>query len=104
MEQHGFSRESRTKRHGASVLATLRALHDLLKDEHHGRGRHVAVVSQNIARVRERVGGQFKALFHSIENGAASGMDRPEIDGAQILSASDLASQLLERAANFTGD
>src|SRR5260221_12259432 len=44
MEEHGLRGEAGAEGHGASGLARLCALSNLLEDEHHGCRRHVAIV------------------------------------------------------------
>src|ERR1035438_2915973 len=98
MEEHGLSGNPRPKRRCAALLSLLRVLHNLFQDKHHGRGRHVAVSRENLARIRERVRRQAEPFFYCIENGAASRMYRPQVDRERILSTSYAATHFLHSA------
>src|SRR5262245_9887616 len=50
VEGQTFQREPRPEGHGASRARRLTVLQDILQDEHHRGGGHVAVVAENAAR------------------------------------------------------
>ena len=77
---------------------------DLLQDKHDSGGRHVAKLRENIARSGERIGAEAEAFLNRIEDGAASGMHGPQVDGLRIAAARDLGARFLEGAADFAGD
>ena len=48
--------------------------------EHQGRGRHVAVAGEHVARGEQRALRQLQPLLDRVEDRAAAGMDRPAVD------------------------
>ena len=65
----------------AQPLAGRACCMSSLENEKYRWRGHVAVIQQNVARVGEASGAQLQPLLDGVENGAASGMNRPKIDG-----------------------
>ena len=85
-------------------LSRAGALHQPLQDEHDGRRGHVAVVEEDVARVGESFSGESKPLLRRVEDGAAAGMDGPEIDRGEIAALSDSRARFSEAAAQLAGN
>ena len=104
MEHHGFSGDSRAEGHGAADLAGASALDQFVQDKHDGRGGHVAEVEENTARVGERLGRESEPLLSGVEDGAAAGMNGPEIDRREFASSSDSCARFGEPIAQLDWD
>ena len=86
------------------MLAGLCIRKDFFHDEHDSGGGHVAVAGQNGAREGKCIVGEGEAFFDSVEDGAATGVDGPEVDGERVCAASDVMTEVLEGGADFAGD
>src|SRR5436190_15902938 len=97
---HGLGNKARTERHRKPGRPLGGYPHQLIENEHHGRGGHVAELSKHIAGDRERLRSKIESPLHGIENGFTAGMHRPKLDRFQGRLPEDLMDPALERLLN----
>src|ERR1700722_2091785 len=94
MEHHGFGGDSRPEEHSATELAWAGAPHQPLQNEHDGRRGHVAVIEQDVSRVNESFGRKSEPLLCRVKDGAAAGMNSPEVDRRECAARRDPGARL----------
>src|ERR1700738_218594 len=104
VEEHGFGGDAGAEGHGAALLAGLGAFEDLLEDEHDGGGGHVAVAGEDVAEETHGLRREFEAVLDGVEDGTASGIHGPEVEGEGIAAAGELGAGLFPGAAQLGGD
>ena len=94
LEMETLGRQPRPEGNG-DALAGIGPVDQLGKDEHQGRGGHVAAAGEHVARGPERTLRQLKSFLGRVENRAAAGMDRPGVHLAGAPAIVDFRADLL---------